>query len=794
MFRSRFAIALWLAAALAAGCSSKHSDSASAPPGCTLAALGASCSGASQCCSGNCQNSICVKPAGQCGATNVDACIDASDCCQGACTGTPAVCVDPVACTGHQPGGSCTVPGDCCTNKCEGQVGTKVCVKTACSATGDACTTPGPSGDCCSGLCGAGNLCVEPTITCKETGSCATDAECCGGVGSCDAGSCKASLSLCDEPGEACSQSDPQRCCSQICRADGTCSSTVCKETLQACSGNNQCCSGICTSSICQPLPAGPTGATCGTLGEACATAYDCCSTYCQGATGGLKNGTCKPAAPCNAKGDICYVQKDCCSGICAPPAVAGQPGRCDDAPGGCGQDGYPCTSDSGCCNRKCLDLGTGAHVCAQTAGCRMNGDYCDSTAACCNVNNEVPQSQWVQCDALHVCDNGGACNPPGDICGYKASQDCCDGKKTVCKPDSNLILRCFGGCPLDSVDPCCKDGHHGYDANDPLCCIPVGTGTNSICQFEDQCCGGAKCTFNTTLNHWYCTGPTSCLAQGARCSSDAAPDPVVIGTVHAQPPADPCCTGASCRWLGTEVGWACTASVSPPPGCTKTIGQACSINSNCCVGTCQSGVCKVCKDNGVACAADADCCSAAGGGGCDPTAHVCVAACIPADGICSDTTDCCIGLTCNKANPGDTSGLCKDSGSGPTCSATGQSCVSDTDCCNHLTTGELCIEGVCGTSSCSENLQFCTAGGGQCCNGLTCYAQNGAGARISCGDPTEVGACFCDVPTCMPDAADCSSIVGCCSPDWCVNKSNVQQPCSSNDVTQHTCTCHPIG
>ena len=144
-----------------------------------------------------------------------------------------------------------------------------------------------------------------------------------------------------------------------------------------------------------------------------------------------------------------------------------------------------------------------------------MTGDYCDRTEACCGGSPDAihggTNPYGVFCDTAGVqksppandpstkddytCTNGQACNPPGNICGgsgaTNASQNCCDGKKTVCKPDANSIYRCFGGCPGNVCPANCPTG---YDANTPGCCIPPGTGADSVCQFRDQCCNFAPC------------------------------------------------------------------------------------------------------------------------------------------------------------------------------------------------------------------------------------------------------------------------------------------------------------
>lgn len=728
------ALAFALAAAgVAAGCSSSKSG-APETPACTLGALGAACGQGADCCSGNCQNSTCVADAGAC-EVNGAPCGTPSECCSGACNGA---CVDPSSGGCGLVGVACDSAGDCCTYACEGALGAKKCVEPAgqCGGIGAAC-----SGDthCCNGNCdeSAGKCAVPTSATCGESGdTCSGDAECCSGV--CGAGGqCTAAL-FCEPPGAACG-SDAQ-CCSLNC-SGGTCSSTVCRQVGEACSSGGVCCSGVCSvDSKCIALPSGSTGATCRTLGEACAAGSECCSTNCTG-------GTCKPAYTCNASGDVCYRSEDCCSGLCAPPAQPGQPGRCKDAPGGCALDGYPCTSDSGCCTRRCVDLGTGAKVCQPSGGCRLNGNYCDSNEACCNVNHLVDSSKWVTCHPTDsTCTNGGACNPPGDICGLgvNASQNCCFGKKDVCRYDSNGIPRCFGGPPAHCGDNGCDATcPQGWDGNDPKCCIPVGTGPESICQFRDQCCGFAPCVPGAD-GVLRCTAVSTCKPKGATCAgaSDGS-----------------CCEGATCQNVA-EIGWVCS-----------------------------DGSAGGCAALGGACDSDSDCCSAM----CDEVNGKCVTACVPADGRCTVNGDCCSGLSCD-VEPGATSGLCKGtSGGGSTCSASGQGCAMDDDCCTYgQTEGDLCLAGVCTPPSCSETGQACTAAGGGCCTGLSCWALTDYEYQVPCGDPTGVGACFCDVASgsCAPEGNDCSTIVPCCE-GYCGPKLG-SGACTSIDPAD--CMCKPIG
>jgi hypothetical protein len=398
--------------------------------------------------------------------------------------------------------------------------------------------------------------------------------------------------------------------------------------------------------------------------------AGDCCSGNCV-SNGGGPEGTCLPAYTCHAYYDLCFRNEECCSGVC--DLTQSSPGRCTQMPGACTQDGNPCAGSSNCCSRLCQDLGSGVKVCQPAAGCRMTGDYCDKTQACCGGSADgmhpVNNYYGVFCDTAGKrdyapyndpssqddfrCTNGTSCNPPGNICGgsgaTNASQNCCDGKKAVCKPDSNGIYRCFGGgstsCPA------------GYDANDPACCIPaqdpVALTTASVCQFRDQCCNGAPCVPDVD-GVLHCTAVTTCKAAGTTCSGVDDPS---------------CCAPNSCQEIGTGI-FQCAVDTTQ---CVATSG-ACNTSGECCSRECFQNKCVACMPNDGACTADGQCCS----GACDLDLHTCVASCVGNAGTCTTSADCCTGSVCDVP-PGATSGTC---GGVQTCAPNGTTCTELMPCC----------------------------------------------------------------------------------------------------------------
>ncbi|OFX21088.1 MAG: hypothetical protein A2V77_11000 [Anaeromyxobacter sp. RBG_16_69_14] len=586
-----------------------------------------------------------------------------SECCSLACNGT---CVEPSQC--KAVGLVCGDSSDCCTNSCAANL----CVEPAdqCLAGGAQCSA---ASACCSGQCEGGS-CTTPVVpACTPGGEeCSANADCCSTA--CDAtiGKCSSSQ-FCKAASEPCASGG--ECCNLTCDSGtGTCASGACLSIGESCSGAAQCCSGLCTNGQCAAVPTD--SATCTTLGNACGAGSECCSTNCQG-------GKCVQAYSCNTTGDICYGTADCCSGLCSA-TVDGTPGRCQDAPGGHTQGGMPCANGSECSSRLCLDLGSGVKVCQPAGGCRMTDDYCDGTTACCGgtVDAIDPSGYGVVCNDDHVCWKGQSCNPPGNICGDIASQNCCGGKKDVCKADSNRILRCFGGPPAYCGSNGCDDNGPcptGYDGANPQCCIEPG----QVCQFSDQCCNGQTCAPDTGDGmKLKCggggAGTFACTSFGASCTG----------------PADTnCCSGLNCKAYG-ETGnfYACLLTESSTT-CKLTSGS-CAGAGDCCSGTCTSGTCADFTN------------------GSDTPSS-----CQGLDKTCTANGDCCAGTSCT-ISPGATSGKCQ-AAPVAVCGTTGQSCSATIPCCSATDT---CTNSVCTPPGCGAADQVCDDSR-PCCSGAYCVS-----------------------------------------------------------------------
>jgi hypothetical protein len=708
------------------------------PPAICAATSGA-CSPSVPCCSASdsCTGGTCVPPP-TCGKASAP-CLTDGDCCLGlACPATGGTRTCQVPACAHLSG-ACTVPGDCCTGEglgCAGNVcvGSATCYPAghACTGSADCCTNAcanhvctDPSNvckqlsdgctagkDCCSGFCdtsGGAGVCASPTVSCGQTGDhCTSGADCCSAfcTGPAGAATCTAAA-FCKPAGGACLSSG--ECCSLSC-ASGTCAGTSCRQQGASCTTGSECCTGLCdpvavgsTVKACAALPGGN---GCRSLADSCTVgAGDCCSKNCLPNAPGATQGTCVPAYTCHAYYDICFRNEECCSGVC--DTSLSSPGRCKQMPGACTQDGNPCSGSSNCCTRLCQDLGSGVAVCQPAAGCRMTGDYCDRTQACCGGSPDalhpIANPYGVFCDTAgrdnrpprndsstkddYRCTNGTSCNPPGNICGgsgaVNASQNCCDGKKAVCKPDSNGVYRCFGGCPNDDCSKC----KTGYDPNDPACCIPAADPANvttaNVCQFSDQCCGGAPCVPDAVTGVLHCTRPPgpSCTPKGGECAGVDA---------------NTCCAPTTCQYDGSgATGYHCALDTT---ACAAS-GAACAGDAACCSLLCRDGgtgpKCVACVPNALSCTAPGQCCSGICRIPLGATVGTCGAACQPDGGTCTQSGDCCTESVCNIP-AGATSGTC-----GPV-----QACAPNLyDACNDALP---CCTGTCYADPAHNNFAPC--------------------------------------------------------------------------------------
>jgi len=197
-------------------------------------------------------------------------CSGPSDCCSGECTGkTPqtSYCYDPpVECTANA--GTCLIDDDCCSSNCV----SGSCAQ-GCAENGTDCS----SSTCCAGSC-VDSVCQNGITGCQNVGAkCTIAAQCC--TGSCSGGVC-AALS-CADRGTVCTA--PSDCCTGTC-SNGACTDAPTCAWAGACTGNFGCCTGTCMpNGQCSP-PVG--GSACRFLEKQpddsnFANCYDCMTTSC---------------------------------------------------------------------------------------------------------------------------------------------------------------------------------------------------------------------------------------------------------------------------------------------------------------------------------------------------------------------------------------------------------------------------------------------------------------------------------------------------------------------------------
>jgi hypothetical protein len=174
----------------------------------------------------------------------------------------------------------------------------------------------------------------------------------------------------------------------------------------------------------------------------------------------------------------------------------------------------------------------------------------------------------------------------------------------------------------------------------------------------------------------------------------------------------------------------------SSGPVCRAANGL-CTATTDCCNGlTCQGGMCKAaaqCRNNGDACAASADCCQ-----GLICTANKCAPPpqCAGSGGNCATSNDCCNGLVCNANKCGMAQ-----------CQMSGNVCGSTNDCCNPL----VCSGGRCSDVMC-RGLGGACAQAADCCNPLVCNAN-------TCSQ----------IAQCRMQGDACFNTNDCCNPLVCV-------------------------
>jgi hypothetical protein len=323
--------------------------------------------------------------------------------------------------------------------------------------------------------------------------------------------------------------------------------------------------------------------------------------------------------------------------------------------------------------------------------------------------------------------------------------------------------------------------------ASNAQCCTQVCDATSLTCTSRLSTCGGAgsSCAVNTDCCNLQCdtargvcASATSCIADGATCTSSSA---CCSGT----------CTGGKCQALNT----ACLTAGNP---CTATAGGA----GGCCSGLCKNGTCALgssfCIQPGDVCARDLDCC----GGFCSKatgaTQGVCMDVATSGTGQCNHDGVLCDGCgSCCSRNcgPWALSGVnvCQP---GLGCKILNSLCTSDSECCGSATsqvhcsptsggnvsigvcstnTGNQVPGGICrltgGTNACSNAQSDCTCAvspKAQCCAYDTLGLPRCLGSG-TCGDGGVGIFTGTDPKCCRQSGQTCNTASECCGLTPCV-------------------------
>lgn len=401
------------------------------------------------------------------------------------------------------------------------------------------------------------------------------------------------------------------------------------------------------------------------------------------GNDGGWNGGTLTDGGvSCLKLGLACKAPSDCCSGDCLNGAC--QPPKCVS-------DNQNCGKDSDCCSGTCT-----ANKCAPLNNtCHTLGNSCTTGTDCCSKFCE----QGICAQSSYCTQNGDICTKNGDCCGAICTIQ--QGKIFgVCGQPKNVGAQCSavdgvtcggnvpdagslgdGGIPVCGGD-CCSRSCAPWGPTGVLICQPASgcRPVGDICAQDSDCCGGfpgGSWGKNpvTTCNKANLSDPVGVCSNPNGCKPDGDICRLKTNQCNA---TDVCCTGVVQQFN------TCHQDLLGVPRCSYKKGDPCVPS--------QGG-----------CSSSADCCNL---NPCVPNLNgnppfVCYpTACVPKQGPCTTNADCCPGNTCYIQN-GQTSGTCQplvnpplsDGGQPPPpCSLYAQTCSTSGDCCN----GVPCTNGRC--------------------------------------------------------------------------------------------------
>jgi len=386
------------------------------------------------------------------------------------------------------------------------------------------------------------------------------------------AGTGGSSIGSCAGPGATCAVATD--CCNFQCTQGVCASAPSCIADNQGCTSSASCCSGACNAGTCRPL-----NNTCATSGNPCGpdagATPPCCSGLCT-------NGKCALGASwCIQPGDVCGRDTDCCTGWCqratgATVGVCKEPGT--TGAGSCQHDGVICNGCGSCCSKICAPWPlSGIDVCQPGLGCKILNSLCTSAAECCGGStgevtcNPVTGPTDI---SIGVCAQnhgnqvpGGICKLPGGNACTNAQSDCdcpVSPKVQCCAFDRLGLPRCLGS------GTCSSDGGTGvYKGSDPSCCRKAG----DTCSTSAECCNLAPCVPDSTGTYRCLTSTTdggpACVRSGNTCTATGD-----------------CCAGLICF---IEVGAPSGTCVPPRPTggdggiICGLLGQNCNSDTPCC-------------------------------------------------------------------------------------------------------------------------------------------------------------------------------------------------------------------
>ena len=491
------------------------------------------------------------------------------------------------------------------------------------------------------------------------------------------------------------------------------------------------------------------------------------------------------------ANGDVCAgtclvsgVQND---EYCIPGAHCELAGCVIDYP-----NGSACGEDSDCASDHC-----------------ENG-FCCGNGACCNVDNDCPgyPGQGVICDDRPMCQGtigsvmcgankecatiNGAANDSGCTSSIEAN-NCGPYPSVYCSGGNNQSApACATSCNVDAecdANAHCDNNLCLLDLPDGNACDENSDCTSSHCQNGFCCSGGDCCAMASDCPNTYrsastCVDPSTC--QGTR--SDATCVANVCGTVAgiqddtgcgSMTQADDCASFPSvfCNGMATQTRPMCAT--------------ACTLDSQCDVGSHCDGVCLPNVPNGGVCDEASDCSSGhcqnnfcCASGDCCSTPTNCPASYRVASACGNATT--CQGTrsdaTCQMNQCGTAAGIPDDSGctsssvssncgsypsvtcngavdqSAPICAT---SCSADGDCdANaHCDNGQ-CLLDVPNGDACDEDSD-CIAN--HCQNGFCCASGDCCATAASCPASYRSVATCTSVATCQGSRTDATCTMNQC-------------------------------